>query len=116
VARRDPLRIDVDWHRLERELLDGVDKGQKILDMQVLKDTEPYVPRDDGKLVGSGVRGTKIGSGEVVYDSPYAKKQYYTMRNKARDVHPLATMRWFESAKSTRKQVWLRLIKRTAGR
>lgn len=116
MSRKTTMRIDVNWHRLERELLDNVDKAQKVTDLQVLKDCGPYIPRDEGELERSGPRATVIGSGEVVWDEPYAQRQYYKLPNKARDVHPLAVMRWFEAAKAARKSVWLRVIKKAAGR
>ena len=50
---------------------------QKFIDSEVLRRCEPYVPRDNGELIGSGVRSTVIGSGQVVYDTPYARRWYY---------------------------------------
>jgi hypothetical protein len=51
--------------------------AQRWLDSEVLKDCTPYVPRLTGALEQSGIFGTVIGSGEIVYNSPYARYQYY---------------------------------------
>ena len=40
-------------------------KVQKIVDSEVLRRSTPYVPFKTGNLIKSGIRGTKIGSGEV---------------------------------------------------
>ena len=55
----------------------GLDKGgrvQKYIDNFVLYQGEPYVP---GKHIqDAGIISTKIGSGQVVYDSPDANYLY----------------------------------------
>lgn len=58
----------------------GVGEGgyiQKIVDAAVIRECFPYVPFDEGVLAGSANTATKIGSGEVVYDTPYARYLYY---------------------------------------
>lgn len=52
-------------------------KAQKFVDSEVLRKCDPLVPRLNGDLIKSGIRGTVIGNGEVVYLSPYARYQYY---------------------------------------
>lgn len=58
----------------------GVGKGgrvQKVVDAAVIRESTPYVPYDEGILAGSANTATEIGSGEVVYDTPYARYQWY---------------------------------------
>ena len=58
----------------------GVGEGghiQKVVDAAVIRECFPYVPFDEGVLAGSANTATEIGSGEVVYDTPYARYQYY---------------------------------------
>lgn len=58
----------------------GVDTGghvQKAVDAAVIRECFPYLPFDEGVLAGSANTATKIGSGEVIYDTPYARYQYY---------------------------------------
>lgn len=58
----------------------GLGKGgeiQQFVDSEVLRRCEPYVPRDTGQLIQSGVRNTVVGSGQVVYNTPYARRWYY---------------------------------------
>lgn len=84
-------------------------KAQKWLDNEVLKDSNPYVPMRTGNLAGSGTRGTKIGSGKVVYNAPYAKSTYYALkRNFSKAQHPQACAQWFEKSKSAKKKAWVK--------
>lgn len=58
----------------------GINPGghvQKIVDAAVIRECFPYLPFDEGVLAGSANTATKIGSGEVVYDTPYARYLYY---------------------------------------
>lgn len=58
----------------------GVGEGgyiQEIVDAAVIKACSPYVPYAEGALEGSASNATKIGSGEIIYDTPYARYLYY---------------------------------------
>lgn len=49
---------------------------QMFIDNEFIKHCEPYVPRDTGMLADSAWLSTDIGSGQIVYDTPYAQKVY----------------------------------------
>lgn len=84
-----------------------VDRAQKWLDNEVLKDCQPYVPMDTGNLMNSGVSGTTLGSGEVIYTAPYAHRMYYGVNfNFSKLKHPQACAQWFEKAKASCKKDW----------
>lgn len=104
------MKVDVEFYNMMATLarLEGqVDKAQKWLDNEVLKDCQPYVPMRSGNLMNSGVSGTTLGSGKVVYNAPYAKRMYYgTNFNFSKLKHPQACAQWFEKAKSVHKEDW----------
>lgn len=58
-------------------ILAKVQKAQNVIDSEVLRRCDPLVPFKTGSLKRSGITGTKIGSGQVRYTAPYAKRQYY---------------------------------------
>lgn len=90
-------------------------KVQPILDNQILKDSNVYAPADTMNLIDSGIRGTKLGTGLIIWDTKYAGKQYYTKNNKSKDVNPNATDRWFEVAKKKKVKQWVRLANKAGG-
>ena len=69
---------------------------QKFIDSEVLRYCEPYVPFDQGTLIQSGIINTVVGSGEVKYRTPYARRWYYMPAN----FHeaPRRGNYWFERA------------------
>jgi hypothetical protein len=79
--RADAFSLKSFNYNQERILKDrGLEDGgivQKFIDSECLRLTAPFVPKDTGGLIESGTINTKIGSGEVIYNTPYARRWYY---------------------------------------
>jgi hypothetical protein len=56
---------------------------QKFIDSEVLRRCDPYIPKDTGALIASGITATRIGSGLVIWNTPYARRQYYENAGKS---------------------------------
>lgn len=83
--------------------LDKGGKVQKYIDNTVIRRSDPYVPFLTGQLKISPIRGTILGSGEVVYEAPHAKKNYYTNRGRGKQGTARGGLRgryWFERMKA----------------
>ncbi len=50
---------------------------QQYIDSEVLRLSDPYLPHNSGGLKDAGIDGTKIGSGQVIWNGPYARYLYY---------------------------------------
>ena len=76
----------------------NVEKAQEFVDSEVLRRCAPYVPMDTGELIRSGTRETRLGSGRVIYRTPYARRWYYRPAN----FHgaPKRGNYWFERMKA----------------
>lgn len=109
------VTFTVNKAKIRTRLKTGNQRAQKWLDNEVLKDTAPYVPRVTGELERSGIAGTKIGSGLLLYNKPYARKQYYSDFKHSKQAHPKATRRWFHVSKAVNRQKWIRGTKRLGG-
>ncbi len=109
------LNAHFQWHDRDR-IPRNVMRAQKYLDNIVLKDTDKYVPMRTGILAKSGIIGTRIGSGELEYSAPYARKVYYGVNiNFSKSRHPLAQAKFFEASKAVNKKSWLAGVRRIAG-
>jgi hypothetical protein len=86
-------------------------KAQKVLDAQVLKDSNYYIPKRDGDLERSSL-ASPIGSGYLIWDIEYARAQYHGLPNKSKDVNPNASTKWFERAKVVKLKEWEALANR----
>lgn len=107
-------------------------RAQRFVDSQCIRLMVPYTPMLQGELFESATPGTVIGSGRIVYASPYARYQYYgklmvSSRNGSayasqgeskvltdkdltysKEFHPQAGKLWFERMKADRKDEILR--------
>lgn len=91
----------------------GLNKGgkaQQFVDSEVLRLTDPYIPMDTGILKSSGIRHTKVGSGDVIWDTPYARRQYFENKGSG-----LRGQRWFHRMKADNKDTILNGAKRISG-
>lgn len=50
---------------------------QEFIDTQCLQHCQPKVPKRENILIQSGILNTQIGSGQVEYRTPYARRWYY---------------------------------------
>jgi len=88
-----------------------VQVGQEVIDSEVIKGGNYFIPMDTHNLEGSSYRATVIGSGQVVWDTPYAKKLYYNPQyNFSKDQNPNAQGLWFEVAKTQFLTEWIQRV------
>lgn len=118
---------------LDGEIFTPASKVKTILAVQVMKDTDKFVPA----LTGSLMQRTHIENGDtIVYPGPYARFLYYgkvmiyaptgstwapkgehkvvTGRDLVmhKTMHPLATSHWFEVSKAANLEKWLRVTEK----
>lgn len=90
--------------------------AQRFVDSEVLRLSEPFVPMQTGMLKKSGLLGTDVGSGEVKWIAPYARKQYYSPREPGSETGPDRGPQWFERMKAIYKGKIIAGARRFAGR
>lgn len=95
--------------------------AQKFIDSEVLRLSDPYIPKDTGMLIRSGTLHTRIGSGKVRYVTPYAANVYYNNRGRGRNGMNSAGggkrgRLWFERMKADKKDQILRGAQKIAER
>jgi hypothetical protein len=101
---------------LKAQLAKNTQKAQMVLDAAVLSDSNYFVPLQTGKLQQSGITNTRIGSGEVVWRTPYARAQYYGENfDHTKQRNPNACAKWFEAAKARFNDKWVRLVNERIG-
>lgn len=110
-------RVDLDIEKLKGKKDSSAKLAQQLLDQQVLKDSNYYIPKDKSNLEGSGIRSSLIGQGKIIWDTPYARRLYYNPKyNFSKDMNPNARGLWFEAAKRENKSDWLELVKKEFAR
>lgn len=124
--------IKIDTKRIER----NIKEAQKLLNMAVKNDCEPFVPHLNGGLRQSANFPDGVYGGVLEYNTPYAHYQYigelYLAENgsswakkhekKFPSGKPLhygeagTTDHWFEKAKEKNKDKWISIVKDEIGK
>lgn len=131
--RAQLAEVNLVWKQtFGREQIDRFTTVQKFIDSECIRLMVPYTPMRNGILMKNAVMGTTIGSGKVVYNSPYARYQYYgklmvssvngsayARRGESKVLtnidlkydtsrHPKAQKMWFEAMKADKREQILR--------
>lgn len=64
----------------------GFQRAQYVFSQQAAKTVDPYVPFDTGTLKNSVNQASDFKGGKLVYNTPYARKQYY-LHAQGTDLH-----------------------------
>ena len=116
IVQSGNCRARLTWNpRFAPETNARYDDAQKFLDSEILRHCDPYTPMRTGMLKKSGILGTVIGSGEVIWIAPYAKKQYYRPGRIGSVTGALRGPQWFERMKTDHGKQLIAATKRIAG-
>lgn len=106
IVKNDKNKAELQWNdAFAKNRTQGFNRVQVFIDNEVLRKCDPYVPMDTGTLKKSGILGTVVGSGEVIYIAPYGRYQYYN--NKGTGNNNKSGLRgpyWFECMKADHKK------------
>lgn len=110
--RLSSIRYNMDEILRSRHLEDD-GEVQRFIDTECLRLSAPKIPKDTNALIESGNIHTKIGSGQLEYLTPYARRWYY--READFQEAPERGNYWFERMKQQYKDQILEGVKRIAG-
>lgn len=111
------VKENFDTQAAKARISAAIHKAQMKLDQQVITDSNYYCPlraAQGGTLQKSAQINTVIGSGLVVWRTPYARLQYYGVNfDHSKSANPNACARWFEAAKARKMEQWEKLVNDT---
>ena len=97
--------------KVKTKLNAKVKRAQLKLDTQVVTDSNYFVPKITSTLEKSAIINTVLGSGLVLWHTPYANRQYYGENfDHSKQKNPNACAKWFEAAKARWLEQWRRLV------
>lgn len=108
------IKMEIRWNPgFGPEMTEKINGVQAFIDSECLRLCDPLVPKDTGILKQSGIMHTKIGSGQLEYRTPYARRWYYMPASFSEA--PERGNYWFERMKAQYKQQILAGSKKVAG-
>lgn len=104
-----PVRIYIDPHHCEAKVSGAWNKGLYALSSQILGDCNQYVKVDTHAMEGTSYVQSELGKGQLVWDTPYAKRQYWAIRT---SLTPGRTWKWCQTAKNSHLSDWRRIAEK----
>lgn len=89
------------------------EKGRYLLSSQILADSNKHARMDTGEMIMSSLRASDLPKGELVWDTPYAKRVYFT-GTPSTDRNPDAELMWVQVARDRYHMDWLALFQNLA--
>ena len=85
------------------------EKGRYLLSSQILADSNKYARMDEGTLINSSLQKSNLQKGELVWDTVYAKRVYFT-GTPSRDKNPYAELMWVHVARDRHGKDWVAIF------
>ena len=102
------VQINIDGNKIQAKIDNAWESGLEMLSSQVLRDCNRYCKEDTGMLIMSSLIHSDLKKGRLVWQTPYAARQYYEIRTSYHDVNAEASWRWCEVAKNNHLERWAR--------
>ena len=101
----EKVTITTNRSRIAARIKAGVKRFVPAVAEQALADCNFFARRDQGTMIESSETASDIQKGELVWNTPYAKRVYYT-GTPSKDVNPNASLMWCEKAHDTYGAEW----------
>lgn len=102
-----PVTVNINAVAIKEKMDAAKDKCIPILASQVLADCNEYCKEDNGILIASSLIKSELDKGLLVWETPYAARQYYEIQTAYKDKNPNASWRWCEVAKNNHLERWV---------
>jgi len=109
-----PIHVDLKFDKaaLMVKIKGITQKGIAAVSNEALKDANYYARMDTGELIRSSIRASNPKKGELVWDTPYAKRVYYT-GVPSTDANPNARTLWAHHGFAENKDKYQKILEKT---
>ena len=107
-----PIKIQINKDAVKAQVMGAWDKGLAILSEEILNDCNQYCKEDTGALIASSLIHSVLAEGKLIWQTPYARRQYWKIRTAHTDVNQNASWKWCEVAKKKCKKKWAKQAQR----
>lgn len=102
------VRIQINENSIRATIDNTWQNGREMLCSQILRDCNLYCKEDTGMLIMSSLIHSRLKDGLLIWNTPYAARQYYEIPTAYKDVNSNASWRWCEVAKQNHLSEWQR--------
>lgn len=107
------VELQFDKSVLAAKIQTASEKGIAAVTNEALKDANYYAREDTGELIRSSIRASRPAEGELIWDTPYAKKMYY-VGHPSTDTNPNASLLWAHRGYAENHKKYERILETVA--
>ena len=100
------VKIIINREKVETRIKYAFGAGMGMLANEILNDCNQYCKEDTGMLIASSYIHSQLDDGKLIWQTPYARRQYWEIRTAIPDPNPNATWKGCEAAKKARLPIW----------
>lgn len=101
-----PVKILIDKIKIHHKVNAAWKDGLPLLSNEILNDCNLYCKEESGALIASSLIHSKLKKGKLIWQTPYARRQYWEIRTAYTDSNPNASWKWCEVAKQNHFPQW----------
>ena len=101
-----PIKINIPQGQVTAKVIGAFERGLPLLTAEVRDDCNQYCKEDTGMLIASSMVHSVLDRGLIIWQTPYARRQYWEIRTAYTDVNPNAQWKWAEHAKRVHAKQW----------
>lgn len=102
------MKINILKAKIEAKIQNAFTRGLPELSEEILGDCNRYAKEASGALIASSLIHSVPAEGKLIWQTPYAKRQYWEIKTAHTDKNPNATWKWCEVAKRHHLDRWTR--------
>lgn len=101
-----PVKVNISKDKVMAKVTGIFDAALPILSEEILNDCNQYCKEDTGMLIASSLIHSRLDEGKLIWQTPYARRQYWGIRTAYQTVNPQAVWKWCEFAKQNHMAKW----------
>lgn len=110
-----PVKVIINRKKIEVRVEYAFKQGMGVLANEILNDCNQYCKEDTGELIASSYIHSRLDEGLLIWQTPYARRQYWQIRTAYTDPNPGARWKWAHYAKSVHLSKWVRQAAKLMG-
>ena len=101
------MKLNLNTRAVQIKIQGGFRKALPEMSKLILDDCNRYCKEETGALIASSYSASNLAEGKLVWDTPYARRQYWYIPTAKREVNPNASWKWCEVARQNHRQEWI---------
>ena len=102
-----PVKYKIDKKGVTLKLIATFNSKLGILAAEALNDCNQYCKEDTGMLIASSYIHSRLDEGKLIWQTPYAARQYWAIPTAFTTVNSNARWKWAQYAASVHMQKWI---------